>query len=143
RQNLSVMGPLWLTARSARTVGEALDVLVQFFIVHTNGALLGLERTSDGGAFVTYSLIAGISPRDRQTIELGMALMCQEMRVHCGAAWQPRALQFCHDPPKRLLRNKSGRRRIQVAAAAGLTLKPRAAARRMRAAMLRWRCCSS
>jgi hypothetical protein len=39
---------------------------------------LGDPSTADGGALV--------SRRDRQTIELGLALLCHELRLHCGAA---------------------------------------------------------
>jgi AraC-like DNA-binding protein len=31
-----------------------------------------------------------------------MALLCQEMRQHCGAAWLPRAVTFAHGPPRSL-----------------------------------------
>ena len=101
RQDLSVLGPLWPTMRSARTVLDALQVLVQYFVVHTSGAVVGLQLQPDGSAFVSYALRAGIGPRDRQTIELGLALLCHELRSHCGSAWRPRAALFAHDPPAR------------------------------------------
>lgn len=99
RQNLSVLGPLWMTMRSARTVRDALQVLAEFFVVHTTGALVGMRLHDDGGASISYSLAAGVSPHDRQTIELGLALLCQELRSHLGAGWVPRAVQLCHDRP--------------------------------------------
>ena len=102
RQNLSVLGPLWMTMRSARTVRDALQVLAEFFVVHTNGALVGLQLQDDGGACVSYSLAAGVSPRDRQTIELGLSLLCQELRGHLGAGWTPSAVQLCHGRPASL-----------------------------------------
>lgn len=102
RQTLSVLGPLWLTMRSARTVRDALQVLAEFFVVHTGGAIVGLQLQDGGGACVSYSLAAGVSPRDRQTIELGLALLCQELRGHLGPGWAPRAVQFCHDRPASL-----------------------------------------
>jgi hypothetical protein len=102
RQNLSVLGPLWMTMRSARTVHDALQVLAEFFVVHTTGALVGLRMHDDGGASISYSLAAGVSPHDRQTIELGLALLCQELRAHLGADWVPRAVQLCHDRPASL-----------------------------------------
>ena len=100
RQDLSVLGPLWMTMRSAQTVLDALQVLVQFFVVHTTGALVGLQPQDDGSAFVTYATSVGSS--DRQTIELGLALLCQETRMHCGAAWRPRAVLFAHARPASL-----------------------------------------
>jgi AraC-like DNA-binding protein len=102
RQNLSVLGPLWMTMRSARTVRDALQVLAEFFVVHTTGALVSLQLQGDGGASIGYSLAAGVSPHDRQTIELGLALLCQELRAHLGAGWAPRAVQLCHGRPASL-----------------------------------------
>lgn len=102
RQDLSVLGPLWMTMRSAQTVLDALRVLVQFFVVHTNGAVVGLEPLDDGSAFVTYALSAGVSANDRQTIELGLSLLCNELRTHCGARWQPQAVLFAHRRPASL-----------------------------------------
>jgi AraC-like DNA-binding protein len=96
-QDLSVLGPLWMTMRSAQTVHDALQVLVQFFVVHTTGALAGLQLQDDGSAFVTYATSVGAS--DRQTIELGLALLCHELRMHCGASWRPRAALFAHARP--------------------------------------------
>ena len=102
RQDLSILGPLWMTMRSAQTVREALQVLAQFFVAHTSGAVVGFEPQADGSALVSYALSAGVSPRDRQTIELGLALLCNELRLHCGVAWQPRAAQFAHGRPRHL-----------------------------------------
>jgi len=99
RQSFAILGPLWLMMRRARTVQDALEVLVEFFILHTSGAIVGLKRQADGSAFVTYSLVAGLSTRDRQTIELGLALLCNELRIHCGPQWMPKEVMFCHDRP--------------------------------------------
>jgi len=102
RQSFAVLGPLWLAMLREPNVQDALTVLARFFIVHTNGALVGLELQADGSAFVTYSLVAGLSARDRQTMELGLALLCNEVRRHCGSAWVPRGVLFCHDRPPQL-----------------------------------------
>lgn len=102
RQDLAILGPLWLMMRRAGTVQEALEVLVKFFILHTSGALVGLKLQTDGSAFFTYSLVAGISTQDRQTIELGLALLCNEVRMHCGPRWMPKCVLFCHDRPQKL-----------------------------------------
>ncbi len=100
RQDLSVLGPLWMTMRSAQTVRDALQVLVQFFVVHTTGAIVGLQVQDDGSALVSYATSVGVD--DRQTIELGLALLCHELRMHCGADWRPRAALFTHARPKSL-----------------------------------------
>ena len=107
RQDLSILGPVWAAMRSAGTVLDALQVLAHFFVVHTSGAMVGLQRLADGAAVLTYSIRADVSARDRQTIELGFALLCQELRRHCGAAWMPVAVQFAHAAPRRLTSHRS------------------------------------
>ncbi len=102
RQSFAILGPLWLAMLRASSVQGALEVLARFFIVHTNGALVGLEPQADGSAFVTYSLVAGLHGQDRQTMELGLALLCNELRRHCGPGWMPIGVLFCHDRPARL-----------------------------------------
>lgn len=102
RQDLSVLGPVWEAMRSAGTVLDALQVLSHFFVVHTNGAIVGLQRLAEGAAVLTYAIRADVTARDRQTIELGFALVCQELRRHCGAAWVPVAVQLAHAAPRRL-----------------------------------------
>ncbi len=99
RQNLSILGPLWMTMRTAQTVRQALELLANFFVVHTNGALVSLERVTGAGMWVCYSTSAGVGGADRQTMELGLALLCQELRTHCGMQWQPGSVHFCHAPP--------------------------------------------
>ncbi len=102
RQNLSILGPVWAAMRQAETVFDALQLLSRFFVVHTNGAVVGLQRLDDGGAVLSYAIRADVAVRDRQTIELGFALVCQELRRLCGADWMPRAVQFAHAAPQRL-----------------------------------------
>lgn len=99
RQSFAILGPLWLMMRRASDVQDALEVLVAFFITHTSGALVALNQQSDGSACLTYSLAADVSKQDRQTIELGLALLCNELRTHCGPQWMPWRATFCHDRP--------------------------------------------
>jgi AraC-like DNA-binding protein len=99
RQSFAILGPLWLMMHRARNIEGAIEVLEEFFILHTSGAFVGLEREADGSAFVTYSLAADVNGQDRQTMELGLALLCAELRTHCGPHWSPKAVLFCHDRP--------------------------------------------
>lgn len=98
RQSFAVLGPLWLAMLRGQNVQDALTLLAKFFYLHTDGALVGLELQADGSAFLTYSLVAGLNTRDRQTMELGLALLCNELRRHCGTTWMPKSVLFCHAP---------------------------------------------
>ena len=59
KQDFSIFGPLWPFLRSASTVGEVLHDLAEFFPVHTQGALVVVEKTPDG-AVLRYDLAAGV-----------------------------------------------------------------------------------
>ena len=99
RQDLSVLGPLWLLMRSAATVGQMVGDLTRYFVLHTRGALVTAHAEPDGSVFVTYSMMTGLPARDRQVIELGMALLCNELRTHAEPQWQPASVQFRHSAP--------------------------------------------
>ena len=43
-----------------------------------------------------------MSTQDRQTIELGLALPCNDLSTHCGPEWMPRGVLLCHGRPLRL-----------------------------------------
>lgn len=95
RQDLSVLGPLWLLMRSAATVGELVADLARYFVLHTRRALIGVHA-EPGGLTVTYSMAKGLSADDRQTIELGVAMFCNELRSHAPRGWQPASVQLRH-----------------------------------------------
>ena len=99
RQDLSVLGPLWLLMRSADTVGQLIADLARYFVIHTRGANIGTQPGGNGSLFVTYHMARELPIDDRQVIELGLALFCNEMRSHAEPRWQPASVQFCHRAP--------------------------------------------
>ena len=98
RQTLAVIGPLWQLAQCAPDIRTLLQQLEQFFQHVTSGAQVSLEHGSYGVA-LCYSLASGVNPRDRHTIELGLGLLCREIRRHYGPRWHPKAVQLRHAPP--------------------------------------------
>jgi AraC-like DNA-binding protein len=99
RQDLSVLGPLWLLMRSADTVARLIADLARYYVIHTRGSSVATLPAGDGSVFVTYHLAKQSPIDDRQVIELGMALFCNEMRSHAEPSWQPASVQFCHRAP--------------------------------------------
>ena len=95
RQDLSVLGPLWLLMRSAATVGQLVADLARYFVLHTRGALVD-AHAEPGGRVVTYSMANGLPADDRQSIEIGIAMFCNELRSHAPPGWQPRSVQLRH-----------------------------------------------
>jgi AraC-like DNA-binding protein len=68
-------------------------------VVHTRGASVTVRAADHGGVFVIYHTAKGLPFDDRQTIELGVALFCNELRSHAGPGWQPASVQLCHSRP--------------------------------------------
>ena len=99
RQDLSGLGPLWLLMRSADTVSQLISDLCRYFVIHTRGASVSAQPAGDGSVFVTYHLAKELPIDDRQVVELGLALFCNEIRHHAEADWEPASVQFCHRAP--------------------------------------------
>ena len=102
RQDLSGLGPLWLLMRSADTVGQLVADLSRYFVLHTRGASIGAQPAGDGSLFVTLHLAKELPIDDRQVVEMGLAMICNEIRHHAEPDWNPASVQFCHRPPSDL-----------------------------------------
>jgi AraC-like DNA-binding protein len=98
-RDLSGLGPLWLLMRSADNVGQLITDLSRYFVIHTRGGSIGAQPADDGSLFVTYHLAKELPIDDRQAIELGMAMFCNEVRHHAEPGWEPASVQFCHRTP--------------------------------------------
>src|SRR6185295_7328176 len=70
RQDLSVLGPLWLLMRSADTVAQLIADLARYYVIHTRGAGIGTHPGADGSLFVSYQMARALPIDDRQVIEL-------------------------------------------------------------------------
>jgi AraC-like DNA-binding protein len=89
--------------RSAENVGQLIADLSRYFVIHTRGASIGAQPAGDGSMFVTYHLAKELPIDDRQAVELGMALFCNEVRHHAEPDWEPASVQFCHRAPPDLI----------------------------------------
>ena len=68
-------------------------------MIHTRGASVSAQPAGDGSVFVTYHLAKELPIDDRQVIELGLAMFCNEIRHHAEPDWEPASVQFCHRAP--------------------------------------------
>jgi AraC-like DNA-binding protein len=105
RQDLSLLGPLWSLMQSARTVKEMLDDLARYFLLHTTGVLISVESSPQGQIW-NYSLASGTGNDDRNTMELGLAILALELRRNCPK-WIPKQVSFRHRPPQDLHLHRS------------------------------------
>jgi len=97
RQDMSVVGPLFVLMSLAPTVGDALQLLGRHLGIHSSGLILNAKPTPEG-LVIEYGTGYQEAESDHQTMELGMALVANFVRSHLPA-WQPIYVQFRHAQP--------------------------------------------
>jgi len=118
-RGLDSLGALWLLARNANTVGEALTLIVENMALHSQ-AMSGYitnEKPSGKSLVIEVASLKIETPQDMpintsitQMIELSLALTCKELRYSLGSQWRPVHAQFRHAAPADIqpLRNVFG-----------------------------------
>ncbi|NTX28428.1 AraC family transcriptional regulator [Burkholderia pyrrocinia] len=97
-QGLAVLGPILVMMNGARTIGEAMETLADFYVLHTS--MSSVRAVRDGQEMVlTYDLENASGPGEIQAIELGLANGMQYLRSVCGTGWRPAVVQFRHAAP--------------------------------------------
>ncbi len=100
RQGWSILGPIWLLMRNARTLGDALTKLEANFTFYATASVITLRRDDPRTLALCYDMrgadLAGVV----QAIELGFAIMTRELRALLTPNWQPFAVQFRHKRPR-------------------------------------------
>lgn len=97
RQTLSLFGPMATLLGSAANVRGMMLDLADFFPLHTQGTMVGLEP-AEGGLLLTYELSAEAGSKQRQVIELGFSVVARELRRH-DPRWMPALVMMRHSPP--------------------------------------------
>lgn len=100
-QSLSLFGPMARLLGNAATVRGMILDLVDFFPVHTQGTVVGVDEVEDG-MLLTYELSTEAGNLQRQVIELGFSVIAHEMRRH-APAWRPRLITMRHARPADLV----------------------------------------
>ena len=100
RQTFSLFGPMAPLLGNAPDVRAMMLDLADFFPLHTQGTMVGLEAV-DGGLLLTYELSAEIGSQQRQVVELGFSVIAREMRRH-DRNWLPSQVMMRHAPPSDL-----------------------------------------
>jgi AraC-like DNA-binding protein len=105
-QTLGLFGPMATLLNSATTVEGMLHDLVDYFPLHTQGAIIGLVR-DPAGLMLTYELSSGVRELQRQVIELGFGVLLSELRRH-RPDWSPHEVYLRHGAPA----NRTWHRRL-------------------------------
>lgn len=107
-KGLDVLGPLWLLARNAATVGDALTLLAENMAVHSQGLSFTLKDEGVSGVSLVIEIVRlkldvfQAAPRNdsiTQVVELSLATLCKELRGSLGRGWVPQYTQFRHIAP--------------------------------------------
>ena len=91
-QDMSILGPVALTARYAADVREALHALVRHMPYHTPGTQLTLNTDRAAGLTSLHCGLPGFEgPPSRHVVELSYVIACKVLRMIAqdgGADWQ-------------------------------------------------------
>ena len=98
RRLATVIGPLWVLLRNARTVGQMCEELADNFDLYTDAAVMDFERTRSG-AVLSWSVTTGQIDSEVQMAEYALSLFATEIRTHLPSDWTPVAVLFRHAPP--------------------------------------------
>jgi len=94
---MSILGPLFVLMNLAPTIGDALNLLGRHLGLHSGGLILN-SRSVPQGIVLEYGTAYLEADSDRQTMELGMAIVANFLRGHL-AEWRPIYVQFRHARP--------------------------------------------
>lgn len=97
-QGASILGPLWFLIRSSSTVADAVQCVVDNFPSHTLITYWGLTKTASG-ELINYDVDPAITGEHTQIIELGLGIVCLNLRRYLGHHWKPQAAYFKGSEP--------------------------------------------
>jgi AraC-like DNA-binding protein len=99
RSGIRELGALRGLMLKCSSVGEALDALTTFWLLH-NSATLTFIRRSDGHATLGYAVMDGNIPGMPQLQDGAMAVSLNVMREMLGASWRPTGVNLMRREPR-------------------------------------------
>jgi AraC-like DNA-binding protein len=103
-QNLHVLGPIAVMARSSTSVGHALAEIVRFIGYHSSGVRLDLDRSEPQAPRLVIDLLLPGPVPQRQMVELAMGVGHNTMKLLCGAGFSAQSILLCGVSPLPLAR---------------------------------------
>jgi AraC-like DNA-binding protein len=99
RQGLEILGPLGVAARTAPTVGAALQSIEQYMTVYSPALAVGVRATpEDALATFEWRIVAERPPAHRQAAELALGVTCRVFQLLAGPDFLPSSVQLRHEP---------------------------------------------
>ena len=95
----TVLGPMWLLLRNARSIRQMCDELAENFDLYTDAAVVGVDPVAGGGALLNWSTTTGQHDSEVQMAEFALCVFAKEIRTHLHPRWMPSAVLFRHARP--------------------------------------------
>lgn len=96
---LANLGPIGILAREERTVGAALQTLIDYLHLHNSATHLRIDAGQDPALIAIFVQCDGEEP-SRQTIDLAVAATAGVLRSFLGDVWNPVSAQFQYPTPR-------------------------------------------
>jgi len=96
---LTMKGPLGSLIREQPTVRAGVEALKHYLRYQNDNVEIRIDER-DGLAVIEPVLLSPRTQRDRQMVEMTLAMKLQILRALLGEAWMPVRVTFVHDPPK-------------------------------------------
>ena len=96
---LSYLGVAGFLARSAETVGQALQVLVENLSLHDEGGSCALQ-TEDGYSRLTFHIHQPGVNAAALVYDMSAVIMCEIMRSLCGSPWNASQVMLVRRSPR-------------------------------------------
>lgn len=107
-QGPEILGSVWLLAKQAANLGEALRNVAEAMQLYSNAIVMRMLPEANGAVCCYDTLTgrdAGVLEGEEQVIELSFAILCNEVRLLAGPLWLPSYTQFRHSAPQSLRRH--------------------------------------
>ncbi len=99
RQGLEILGPVGVAARTAATVGAALQSIERYMNVYSPALAVGVQAIPDESmAQFTWRLVDDRPPPHRQAAELGLGVSVRVFQLLAGPDFRPVSVQLRHEP---------------------------------------------
>lgn len=99
RQGLEILGPLGVAARTAATVGAALQSIERYMNVYSPALAVGVQAVpGESMAQLTWRLVDERPPPHRQAAELGLGVSVRVFQLLAGPDFRPVSVRLRHEP---------------------------------------------
>jgi AraC-like DNA-binding protein len=97
RRDIDILGPVWVAARTAKSVREALVIFERYLAAFSPAiAARILPAQQPGQALFEFSILIDTTGPHQQTTEMALGAVLRIFRVLAGAEWRPLRVHLPH-----------------------------------------------